>query len=164
MNSEIIKTGDVMFFHNDQTFTSKIIKWFTGSDLVHVGIAFWIHKELFIIESQYLKDRRMVHHKIYNGRMVEIVATSLTIETIEELYKTIGTVNYSYKDLILSGFKALLLKIGISLKFKNYEGEICSEMVASLLNYNPSNISPIELFTKLLKDGKNVKYSGLFDD
>jgi hypothetical protein len=163
MNTDIIKTGDVIFFHNDQTIASKIIKYCTGSKLAHVGIAYYIHKELFIIESQYLKDRRIVPMDVYNGRIIEVVTSELPISKIEELSQTAGKIDYGYKDLILAGFKALLSKIGINVKFKNYEGEICSEMVALLFNYNPSNISPIELFTKLLlEDGKTVKYSGVY--
>jgi hypothetical protein len=33
-------------------------------------------------------------------------------------------------------------------------------MVATILNYKPSNISPIELYERLLKDRNNIKAIG----
>jgi hypothetical protein len=160
MNYEIVKTGDVIFLHKEQTFTSKIIKFCTNSDLVHVGIAYWKDGNLYIIESQYLKDRRMVILDVYENRYKEVISSKIALNNLEELVKTLGIMKYGYKDLILTGIKGILSRIGFKVKFRNYEGEICSEMVATILNYKPSNISPIELYERLLKDRNNIKAIG----
>lgn len=154
----MINNGDILFFKSDGSVSSRIISTFTKSEFVHVGVAHYIFKELYILESQYGYDRRMVHFDFYKDRKYVIIESNILDKDIDKILPSLGMVKYGYKDVLLVGIKSLLKRLGFNIEFKNYQGEICSEFVAILCNIKPSNISPEELYQYLKKHGFKENY------
>ena len=156
-----VQPGDVLFFSAKPWYKDPaafIIKLVTNSNFVHVGFAYWIDEDLFVIESQYGIDRTITNGEKYRDR--DITAVTPLVEWKEhesEIIKTIDLMPYGYADLILVGLRALLGKIGIKAQFKNYEGEICSEFVARFNDIQPCNISPTELYDAMIAKGAIIK-------
>lgn len=155
--NESIRSGDILFFEGAAFAKDPLvylIKVITRSEITHVAIAYWIKTELFVIESQYGKDRVLTHIDNFMGRNVIAIKPPYIWGQIEDsVISTIPKVDYSITDLIAVGFANLLLAFGIKVQMPNFRGEICSEFVAKLCKIDPPNISPKQLFD-ILKKGR----------
>lgn len=150
-----IQSGDILFFEADVWYRDpfvQLIKWVTRSPIVHCGIACWVHRELFVLESQYGRDRTLTHIDTYFGRKVIVVKPPYNWDSISAIWlSTVSHVPYGYMDLLAVGVVNIFKDIGIKITLPNYKGEICSEFVAKVCNISPSNISPAQLFQILKK-------------
>lgn len=149
-----IESGDILFFETEW-FTDIVnlpIMILTRSKITHVGIAYWIYNELFVLESQYGRDRTIVHIDTYKGRVCQVTKPPYNWDSIKrEVLLTISKEPYGYLDLIGVGLVNFLRLFGIKTTMPNFKGEICSEFVANLCGIKPSNISPKDLFEILKK-------------
>ena len=159
----LIRTGDIVFLGGAKSLFSWLITAVTRSVFSHCGIACWLSDEdgavptLFILEAS-AGGRRLVSMSHYGlRRPMTVIASPLGWENYrEDLINGTGRVPYGYLDLIGIG-----LKETFKLKTKDFDGEVCSEMVAATLNRHGYSLdelqSPGTLYKSLLKKGCSIR-------
>ncbi len=157
-----IEDGDIIFPRNSHNVGGKICQWFTNSPYFHVAIAFWIkdpryNTKLCIVE-EHMGGQRIVSLSAYSIYEMDIVKSPVPFSSYGEgLLDRTGYINYSYMDLIAIG-----LKEKFNYSWKNFSGEVCSEMVARVLREQgielPDLISPAKLFNDLTTKGFEHKF------
>lgn len=103
-----IETGDIFCTMSPAPF-SRLIRWWTGSKISHVGVFLWIENRLFIVEMLEWRDcimipasNRFANVPFYHWRPYES-QTNLEDFTSEVL-NDVGTVEYSVWLAIKSFF------------------------------------------------------------
>jgi hypothetical protein len=149
-----MKTGQTIFFKDgDYKLLDLIIKTFSGSEYIHVGIISDDGK--FILESTMGSNRNMNFMSNYENRRYTIVDTSiLWNQHKDNIIPMISPVRYGYMDFIAVGVKSLLRRFGVQIKVKDYSGEICSEFVSKCFKLDETKLSPGELFDKMIYELK----------
>ena len=160
-----IQNGDIVFVRGEPGFFKRpvqnLIMFFTKSKYTHVGIAFWVNicgqDRLMMVESQVGAKRRILNMSFYQRRELDVIEAprewqGMCVTATERL----GQVNYGYLDAIYVGLRERLAKY-IALPHKNFQGEICSELIARLLGFEEVNISPQKLWDQLMKTGARVR-------
>lgn len=157
-----IRTGDIVFINGAKGLFSWLITTVTRSSFSHVGIACWLcdfasgSPMLFIVEAA-PSGRRVVSMSHYGRRRPMTVVASPVEWTAyrSELLENTGNEPYGYLDLI-----GIALKELFGLRTKDFDGEVCSEMVADVLNANGFKIedppSPGKLYQFLMEQGCRV--------
>ncbi len=158
-----IKDGDIVFIHKKSTLTSFLIAAITRSKFTHVGIAFWMRiqgttqRRLMIVEAQRSTKRRVINMSFYSNRGLTLVASPKEwIGYSEKALSNLGKIDYSWLDVLYVGFREFLSK-WITIKHRDFSGEMCSEYVAELLDFDEVSISPQLLFSKLLDRGEEIR-------
>ena len=158
-----IRTGDIVFIGGAKSMFSWLISAVTRSSFSHVGIACWMydHQEcvptLFIVEAT-AGGRRLVTLDYYGDRRpMNIVESPIHWSKYRaDLLAHTGLENYGYFDLIGIGIKEMF-----GIKTKDFDGQVCSEMVAKMMNYGgldlDTTLCPGKLYTTLLERGCAVK-------
>ena len=158
-----IKNGDLVFLGGAKSMFSWLISAVTRSVFSHVGIACWMRDtqdgkpELFIIEAS-PGGRRIISMDAYGLRrpMTVVGAPVAWTEYRDALLADTGHVPYGYMDLIGIGLKETL-----RIKTKDFDGEVCSEMVARALSAHGFKLdalqSPGSLYKALLERGCKIK-------
>lgn len=150
-----IQSGDIIFICNKGLFHHKLITWFTRSEHIHVGIAFWTTIEggphLMISEANGGAQRRIVNLSHYKDHDMDIiVAPRPWPEISEKTLERLGQVQYNW---IQAGYVGVSEKFqhafGFSLPDIDMPGEICSEFVANVLGLRYNHLSPAALFKYL---------------
>lgn len=160
---DTIKTGDLVFVCGAKSLFSWLITAVTRSSYSHVGIACWLYDNetqspmLFIVEAA-PSGRRLVSMSHYGyKRPMAIVKSPIVWEAYRrDLMDNTGNIAYGYFDLFAIGLKELF-----GIKSKDFDGEVCSEMVATVLNCNgfyiDEMVSPGKLFDLLIARGCMLK-------
>lgn len=157
-----IEDGDIIFVCNAKTLTSKMIRFFTRSKYSHVGIAFWATvggvDRLFIAEAQGGTKRRIITMSFYAKDELHVIKSPRAWNEYSDVaLQDIGIQEYGWIQAAYVGFReALLNYFNIKLTPKDFDGEICSEYVANMLNILPPNVSPEGLYQELLKNGYDI--------
>jgi len=158
-----IRTGDIVFIGGAKSLFSWLISAVTRSSFSHVGIACWMydHQEsvptLFIVEAT-AGGRRLVTMDYYGDRRpMNIVESPVHwVKYRAPLLERTGLESYGYFDLIGIGIKEMF-----GIRTKDFDGQVCSEMVATMLNEGglglDTSMSPGRLYTALLERGCAVK-------
>lgn len=158
-----ISSGDLVFIGGAKSLFSWIISAVTRSVFSHVGIACWMYDhcgeepELFIIEAS-PSGRRLVSMSHYGmKRPMTVIKSPIEWNLYRKtLLAGTGRIPYGYLDLIGIGLRETL-----RIKTKDFDGEVCSEMVATVLNANGFPIeklqSPGRLYRTLLKRSCEIK-------
>lgn len=152
-----IKNGDIVFVSESNSFLGKLIQWFTGSPIYHVGIACWIiapnGERILCSVEQWYGGRRIVNMRTYTCSSLIVMENPVPDfnSYCGELIANTGD-DYGNLDFIGAG-----LYDKFDIKSKNYSGEICSEMVMRIINSKLklkyySVISPQKLFDILDND------------
>jgi hypothetical protein len=159
----LIKTGDIVFIGGAKSLFSWLITSVTRSSFSHCGIACWMYDfpdstpTLFIVEANAL-GRRLVSLDSYGiKRPMTILESPVDwMRYRSTLLDRTGVEPYSFKDLIGIGLRELF-----SFNIRDFSGEVCSEMVATVLNADnlgiPETISPGRLYTTLLGRGFQIR-------
>ncbi len=158
-----IRTGDIVFINGTKGLLSWLITSATRSTFSHVGIACWLYDfgssspMLFIVEAA-PAGRRVVSMSHYGQRRPMTIVSSPVEWAVyrKELLDNTGNQPYGWLDLIRIGLRELF-----GIKARDFYGEVCSEMVAAVLNANGFPIeytpSPGMLYRTLLARGCEVK-------
>ena len=160
-----IRTGDIVFVTGATGMLSWLITSIGRTQFSHVGIACWMYDlasakpTLFIIEAA-PSGRRLVSLSHYgHKRTMAVIASPIEWSIYQrELLEGTGDAPYGYLDLIRI---ALTEMFGI--RTRDFNGEVCSEMVATVLNANGFPIddtpSPGQLYRTLIDRGCKVRVS-----
>lgn len=158
-----IQTGDIVFIAGAKSLLSWAITRVTRSSFSHVGIACWMYDsfeanpQLFIVEAS-LSGRRIVSMNHYgHTRPMTVIASPVSWDLYRHsLLARTGWVKYGWLDLIGIAIKE---KFGIGVR--DFDGEVCSEMVATALNNGAlgldETISPGALYNELVARGYEVR-------
>lgn len=150
-----IKTGDLIFIRNKGLFHHRLITWFTRSQHIHVGIAFWTSIEgeehLMISEANGGAQRRIVNLSQYKDHDMDVLESMRPWDEIRsQVLERLGQVQYSWIEAGYVGFSERIKhSLGISLPMIDFPGEICSEFVANIMEVPQNYLSPAELFRHL---------------
>jgi hypothetical protein len=158
-----IQNGDIAFIRGHHPLLHRLIAFFTGNDLFHVGFVFWIEVEdqkfLMMLDVNGGTKRRLLslsHYKDYD--MDVIAAPKEWSEIAQEALNGIGKKDYSLVQAAYVGISERMYKmIGFNLPNVEFASEICSHVVAELLGYKDVNISPAKLYEQLLKAGHELR-------
>lgn len=154
-----IRTGDIVFVTGATGMLSWLITSIGRTSFSHVGIACWMYDlssakpTLFIIEAA-PSGRRLVSMSHYGlKRPMTVVASPVDWSMYSrQLLDGTGDEPYGYLDLIRI---ALAEMFGI--RTRDFDGEVCSEMVATVLNEAGFPIddtpSPGQLYRTLIERG-----------
>lgn len=154
---DFVQSGDIVFMLKKDVFHHKVISWFTKSEYIHVGIAFWTTIEgcnhLMVSEANGGTQRRIVNLSNYKHYNMDIIASPLPwSEMSEKTLERLGQVEYSW---LLAGYvgvsEVLERNIGYPLPTISMNGEICSNYVAMVLNLQKHMLSPAALYEHLTK-------------
>lgn len=165
---EQIENGDIVFVHGKKSnIVQRAIMFFTKSQYSHVGIAFWMipsqtngHERLMIVEAQGGARRRILNMAYYQGRDLDVYEPRLPwTQTHEQALKRLGKVSYGWLDAFYVGLReSLMTYFKIRLPKKDVsEGEICSEFVAKVNQFQATVVSPEYLSNMLKSEGKQIK-------
>lgn len=129
-----IESGDIIAFEVSKHAPriASIIKIFTKESIYHIGIAVWLYssegdRRLFIIQASN-GNRQIVPLSLYEDETMQIFATPVPFEKISDsALARVGQIKYSYPDLI-----SIWLKEKFNIGVKNFDGEVCSEMVVNV--------------------------------
>lgn len=158
-----IASGDLVFIGGAKSLFSWLISAVTRSVFSHVGIACWMYDhcgeqpELFIIEAS-PSGRRLVSMTHYGlKRPMTVIKSPVEWNLYRKmLLDGTGRIPYGYLDLIGIGLRETL-----RIKTKDFDGEVCSEMVATVLNTHGFSIDPLlspgNLYRTLLERGCEIK-------
>lgn len=151
-----IKSGDLVFFHDTNTLTSKVVRFFTKGPYTHCGIAFWVEvcgkKRLMIAEAQGGTKRRILNLSYYCDRDFDVITSLRNWEDIcDDALSNLGRVQYSWMEAAYVGVREFIKKY-IELPHKDFDGQICSEYIADLQGLDKLNFSPSSLYTTLIDD------------
>lgn len=162
-----IRNGDFVFF-KAESLKQRFICWFTGGKHSHCGIANWVtddlgKRRLMLIES-FVGGCRMVTMSSYASRAMNVVSVKGMKWSEQSEYVTAktGKVHYGAFDFITIGLRDLLVRLGFHDGFifqylPNGEGEVCSEMLADVLQrfqkIETTMISPAHLYKDLFEQG-----------
>jgi len=155
---ELIQNGDIIFIRNKGLFHHKLITWFTKSDHIHVGIAFWATFEcgphLMISEANGGAQRRIVNLSHYKDHSMDIIkAPRPWNEISSRALERLGQVQYNWIQAGYIGVSELFQNtFGINMPDVDMPGEICSEFVANVLELPYNHMSPAALFRHLHYD------------
>ena len=159
-----IGDGDLIFFRNSNSFSAKLIKFFTKSDYNHCAIAFWMeaggvfNRQLFVVE-QYPFGRRITKLSSYKNKHFDIIGAPVEWGLYaDELLNGTGSIQYSYLD-----FATIYLKESFDIKITDFKGEVCSEMIGKILQrfriIKDGLLSPGELVKQLVSANFPIKLS-----
>lgn len=165
----LIQSGDLIFVCKKGIFHQKLISWFTQSEHVHVGIAFWTLIEgsyhLMIAEANGGAQRRIVnlsHYKDYN--LDVIIAPRPWDEIKHKALDRLGQVQYNWIQAGYVGVNEVFERtFGFTLPDIDMPGEICTEYVSNTYELPLNHLSPAALFKYLhtgLKHNLRVKTKG----
>lgn len=94
-----IESGDVFFTYSPKPF-SRLIRWWTGSKISHVGVFLWIENRLFIVEMLEGRDcimipasNRFKNVDFYHWK--PFVCRTVLEDFTSEVLEDVGTVKYS---------------------------------------------------------------------
>jgi hypothetical protein len=132
---EQIKSGDIVAFRTTKKSVcfARFLKFFLGHEIYHIGFAIWLsspdgQKRLFVVEAAG-GNRQIVPLSNYANEPLDVYKCPVKFSDIEgALIERVGQINYSYFDLI-----SIWLKEKFHIKFKNFKGQVCSEMVIDIL-------------------------------
>lgn len=155
---DLVQSGDIIFICNKGLFHHKLITWFTQSDHIHVGIAFWAKFEhdwhLMISEANGGAQRRIVNLSHYKDHSMDIICAPKPWEDIsEKTLERLGQVQYNWIQAGYVGVSEMFDRtFGFKLPDVDMPGEICSEFVANVLQLPYNHLSPASLFKLLHHD------------
>lgn len=149
---EQIQTGDILVFKISKKapLASYAVKIFDGTDIYHVGFAVWLSspsgsKRLFIVESA-RGNRQIVPLSNYEGERIDVYTCPIDFNKIESsILDNVGKVKYSYPDLL-----SVWMRERLNIRFFNFDGEICSEMVAKYLHIGGFEFDHIKFKSRLV--------------
>ena len=123
-----IKNGDLIAFKG-KTLLSKLIKLVTHGDVTHVGVAYWLHNRLLILEARegYGVSLRALSRCLPFYWVPTHIKWSKRHETLS--IERLG-LSYSFLDAA---------RAGVGLNFKS-KGDICSEYAANILRISNPKI------------------------
>ncbi len=160
-----INTGDIVFLSGAKGLFSRAITKVTKSPFSHVGIAVWLtdctcsnRAPLPFIVEAFSAGRRIVSLSYYGeSRSLSVIESPIPWEKYsDELMQRTGREPYGWLDLLGLGLKEL-----VGLKGLDFNGEVCSEMVAKSLNRGGLGLDPMQspgsLYTDLLSRGFALK-------
>jgi hypothetical protein len=143
--------GDIILVRSGKGFTDTLIKFWTASPYYHAAVVFSATtangiKRWFVVE-QHTGGQRIINLSAYND--YDVFRTHIDFNKFgQALIDNAGFVDYAYGDLISTDVRE---KFGI--KVPNFNGEVCSGMVASYLVSAgirmPVLISPQGLYNEL---------------
>lgn len=155
-----IESGDIIFFHSKERFYHRLIRFFTDSHIVHVGVVFWINVEgeemLMIAEANGGGPRRIVRLRDYIDTTVEFIRPPHGwMDIREKVLIDIGQVEYSWFEAIFVGINEWAERVygkrlsDSALKFK---GEICTQYVCDIFSLDGELMSPARLYDKMVDE------------
>lgn len=116
---KVIKSGDLIAWRG-RTFIGRLIRYVTGSDYSHVGIAWWLEDRLMVIEAVEFKG--VLIRPLSTRGTFDVVFVSLpnieTFKPFEWLLEQIGR-GYSFMDC---------LRVAMGIKPKKCNGLQCAEL------------------------------------
>lgn len=141
---KVMSSGDVVFYRG-HGIGPWLIRTATKSNWAHVGIAYWVHDRLFLLESTPFKGVRMVPMSLKvpeiwceTGRHGDWYFNDLKITlALDHIGK-----KYSFIDCLLAWLNVPLL---------TRNGLQCSEYVSRVFGKNFS--TPEGLYKQIMKDG-----------
>ncbi len=161
-----VQNGYLIFFKPRNIF-AKLIAICTLGTVSHCGLLVWIKDSrdvprLIILEG-HSGGCRLVTLSYYKGRASHVIDVGLDWGLIENYaYGKTGKTAYSYLDFITIWLKELLIRSGLSRwswLVPNTEGEVCSEVVADILqkaNFTIDElVSPQKLFEYAQQNAKS---------
>lgn len=158
-----IRTGDIVFVTGASGMLSWLITSVGRSRFSHVGIAAWLYDTasgkpmLFIVEAA-PSGRRLVSLSHYGRkRAMTVVASPVEWSAYRrQLLDGTGDEPYGYFDLI-----RIALGEMFGIRTRDFDGEVCSEMVATVLNANGFAVhdtpSPGKLYRTLIERGCKIR-------
>lgn len=153
---KIAKDGDIVFLHGTQkSLVSSAIMILTGHKYSHCFISFWVdicgQPRLLCVENQGGSKRRLLSASYYGDRTFDIIRAPVPWSELSELaLSRVGEAKYGYIDAIFVGLKEYFWrKFAIRLSSANSRGEICSEFIARLLQFEQPMMSPGTLYEQL---------------
>ena len=154
-----IRDGDLIFVRNKNAWFSKIIRFATRSQYSHVGIAFWItvagKEHLMVIEAQGGTERRIITMDYYSDTGIDVIrAPRVWSEYCDVAFEQVGKLKYGWREAIYVGLRELLFKYAkIRLPPRDFDGEICSEFAARMMQLDNFHVSPQGLIDALAEKG-----------
>jgi hypothetical protein len=148
------QNGDIVFFsYGVKSMVRRAICWFTGGPNYHVGIVFWADisgsPRLMLAESQ-PGGFRIVNLSFYVDRTMTVFRCPVPWEAIQEVViSSPGGVEYDFVDLALVGLHERF-NMPLSPRLGGV-GEICSSMVARILNGAGMTLTVLVSPERLLK-------------
>lgn len=120
---DLIKDGDILFYANDGTFLSRLVAWWTQSEITHVGMAYRLGQRVFVLEA-------------YPGVGIRMVPLSLRVPV------KIKQMGFTWTDLAEDVAMADMMKpyskweavlAGLRFRTQSSNGAyICTEYVAKI--------------------------------
>ena len=141
-----INPGAVVFF-TGSGFIDSTISEFTGSEFIHVAMAFNdCAGNLLFIECQGGTPKRIVDASYYEGRLVCVYQTHRPWRMFrDQAVQGLGVVGYDYIEAGLAGLEDLVRQ-EIGWKIETHaSGHICSTFIAQLLGVSNETVSPGDL-------------------
>lgn len=148
----VIQSADIIFVRKKGFFHQKVISWFTQSDYIHVGIAFWTNIEgashLMIAEANGGAQRRIVNLSHYKDYQLDIIQAPRPWDEIKDkALERLGQVQYNWIRAGYVGVNELFERtFGFQLPDMEMPGEICTEYVANVYELPYNHLSPAALF------------------
>lgn len=165
LGKRVIKDGDIVFLRDVSGFIPACVRAVTESPYSHVFIAFWLdigsERCLMAVEADELVGRQVISLDAYRREKMDVLCSPFVGDrnkTLAVLMEKAGVTKYSITDVLRVGLHE---RFGVPLK--NNSGEICSEMVAKVLNrcsphtVQPILLSPGALHTKLTGMGVQTR-------
>jgi len=155
----LIIDGDIVFIKDSPSWVGSVIRFFTKSRYSHVGIAFWITTggitRLMMVEAQGGSRRRIVNLSKYAGVELDIMkAPKPWPDVAPRALEHLSDVPYGYMEAAYIGIvEAMQQYFDVTLPRKNFNGEICSEFVARVLELPSQHVSPQALMDQLVEMG-----------
>lgn len=163
---DLIENGDILAFHTtaESPLGPKIVSLFTGYSIYHVGFAIWLYstegdRRLFIVEAN-KGNRQIIPLSLYAGERIDVFKCPVKFSKISsQMLDKIGYVKYSYFDLPI-----IWLRERFGIRLPNQQGEVCSEMIAKILEeadirFENTLMSPGKLIEKLSQKGIELRIS-----
>ena len=150
-----IETFDVIAFEG-KGLVSRLISWFSGGSVTHVGLALWVHGRLMLFESREFRGARIVWlSREIQGRNVSWYrpdhrkATFSTLDALRNpswALANAGT-GYSYLGLLRYAYRVLPAPLQRILPkpkadSREYGHRFCSELVSAVYCQAGADLRP----------------------
>lgn len=162
---DYIKNGDIIHVYRSggglMPIIHAAIEFFTKSPIYHVVMAVWMTsptgtKRLMCVETNLFGGKRLIPLSVYENHKLEVTPVPETFDfnSVEPKMMTrVGQEKYGFMDLFSIGMREFF-----GWPRKNFNGQVCSELVGNLLvaggvDIEDTLLSPGKLHSILMEKG-----------
>lgn len=147
--------GDIFFSASD-SWISKVIRWFTKSNVSHTGIVINNQKRKLVLEAAFRQVHITTYDKHYKKGYIEIYRPKIDEKLVDKAIDFVISEHlekpYGYFQIIGFALVCLLRRIGIKIKNPFKRNSICSEVSRDYGAFLPLSDKAKQAFMKLDPD------------